>query len=128
MQGPTDSHMLTVKDRTRPRLSGSMSTTCSSHGCPSGVATARPTCDHLSGCHPGLSSRAIPHTIVRLATCRIKPAWTKLSTNSKTDHADRITETAEPQMPCRFSPATKHSQRLGRRTAPLLCQERGFFM
>ena len=101
MQGPTDSHMLTVKDRTRPRLSGSMSTTCSSHGCPSGVATARPTCDHLSGCHPGLSSRAIPHTIVRLATCRIKPAGTKLSTNSKTDHADRITETAEPQTPCR---------------------------
>ena len=101
MQGPTDSHKLTVKDRTRPRLSGSMSTTCSSHGCPSGVATARPTCDHLSGCHPGLSSRAIPHTIVRLATCCIKPAWTKLSTNSKTDHADRITETAEPQTPCR---------------------------
>src|SRR5664279_2272411 len=44
--------------------------------------------------------------IVGLATCSIWRGWTKLSTNRRTDHADRITERPSRRRPAEISPAT----------------------
>jgi len=71
----------------------------------------RPTRDQIEGCPPSSWGTS---------PCCISPGRTKLSTNSTTDHADRTT-----QWPSRRPaevPATEPSQRLGRRTAPLLAR------